>query len=99
MSLALRESADGVLIPVRVQPRASRNAVTGLYQDALRLALTAPPVEGEANQAVVAFLADLLGMPKSRLDIVTGLKGRDKVVLVRGGELAEVTAKLAPYVG
>lgn len=98
MTLQLRAGPDGVFIPLRVQPRASRNKITGLYDGALRLALTAPPVEGEANAAVVTFMAGLLGIPKSRVTLVSGEKGRDKVVLVQGLELGDVAAKLEPYI-
>jgi uncharacterized protein (TIGR00251 family) len=87
-----------VLIPVRVQPRASRNRVAGVQLGALRLALTAPPVDGEANAAAAAFMAGLLGIPKSRLTIASGEKSRDKVLLAEGLTLDEAAAKLAPYV-
>lgn len=98
MDLQLREGPDGALIPLRVQPRASRNKVNGLHAGALRISLTAPPVDGEANAAVTAFVASLLGIPKSRVTIVSGEKGRDKVVLAHGLSREEAAAKLEPYI-
>lgn len=98
LPVALRATADGVLIPVRVQPRASRNRVTGVQLGALRLALTAPPVDGEANAAAIAYLAGLLGIPKSRISIVSGEKGRDKVLLAAGTSIDAVAAALEPHV-
>lgn len=98
LPLALRAAADGVLVPIRVQPRASRNKVSGVQLGALRLALTAPPVDGEANAAAMAFLAGLLGIPKSRVAIVSGEKGRDKVLLAKGLSIDEAAAALAPHV-
>jgi hypothetical protein len=70
--LALQQSGADVLLPVTVQPRASRNAVAGLHGSALKLLLTAPPVEGAANAACLRFLADLLGVSRTRLSIVKG---------------------------
>ena len=73
--LGLRQSGADVLLPVVVQPRASRNAVAGLHGNALKLLLTAPPVEGAANDACLRFLADLLGVSRSRLSIIRGGEG------------------------
>jgi hypothetical protein len=75
---------DGVRFAVRVQPRASRDAVTGVQEGALRVALTAPPVDGEANAALVAFLAKRLGVARRDVTIVQGETGRSKLIEVRG---------------
>lgn len=80
--LGLRQSGADVLLPVVVQPRASRNAVAGLHGNALKLLLTAPPVEGAANDACLRFLADLLGVSRSRLSIIRGEKARWKLVRI-----------------
>jgi uncharacterized protein (TIGR00251 family) len=93
--LPLSERDGAVLIPVRVQPRASREAVTGVHDGALKIALTAPPVEGEANLALVAFLAKQLGVPKRDVQIVQGATGRQKLVAVRGTTVARVRALVA----
>lgn len=82
--LHIREEKEGVFFKVRVQPRASRNQVAGLYEDALKLRLTAPPVDGEANEACRAFLAGLLNVPRSQVEIVSGHTGRSKMIKVLG---------------
>jgi hypothetical protein len=90
--LVLTEREGAVLIPVRVQPRASRDAIAGIHDGALKVALTAPPVEGEANAALVAFLAKKLGVAKRDVEIVQGATGRQKLVAVRGTTMAAVRA-------
>ena len=82
--LALRRKDDALVFAVRVAPRASRDALMGLHGAALKVALTAPPVEGAANQALLKLLAKALGVPKRDVAIVSGHKGRDKQVAVCG---------------
>lgn len=82
--LHIREEKEGVLFKVRVQPRAAKNQVVGLYADALKLRLTAPPVDGEANEACRVFLAGLLKVPRSQVEIVSGHTGRSKMIKVLG---------------
>lgn len=81
--LSLKSHPEGWIVKIQVQPRAAQNAVAGTHGDALKLRLTAPPVEGAANKACVAFLAKQLGLPKSALTIVTGRASRTKQLLVR----------------
>jgi uncharacterized protein (TIGR00251 family) len=69
---------------VKVHPRARRSAVTGRLGDAWKLDLTAPPAEGKANQECVRFLAELMGVPRTRVRVVTGLTSRTKVVEIEG---------------
>jgi uncharacterized protein len=80
--LALQQSGADVLLPVTVQPRASRNAVAGLHGNALKLLLTAPPVEGAANAACLRFLTALLGLSRARLSIIKGMKARQKLICI-----------------
>jgi uncharacterized protein len=80
--LALQQSGTDVLLPVTVQPRASRNAVAGLHGNTLKLLLTAPPVEGAANAACLRFLTDLLGVHRARLSIIRGTKARQKLICI-----------------
>lgn len=75
---------NGVTIAVKVQPRAKKNAITGTVGDALKLALTASPVEGRANEAVVEFFAKLFRVPRSSVTIAAGATSRNKVVRVAG---------------
>lgn len=94
MAFIVRDTAQGAQFALRVQPRASRNAVAGTMGDAIKLAITAPPVDGKANQAVVEFLAELLGVAKSSIAIVSGETGRNKVVAVRGVNAEQVRERL-----
>ena len=88
--LYIREEADGVLFKVRVQPRAAKNQVAGLYENALKLRLTAPPVEGEANEACRSFIAGLLSVPRSQVEVVSGHTSRTKVVKVTGVRVEKI---------
>jgi uncharacterized protein (TIGR00251 family) len=80
--LALQQRGADVLLPVTVQPRASRNAVAGLHGDALKLLLTAPPLEGAANAACLRLLSDLIGVSQGRLSIIRGMKARQKLICI-----------------
>jgi hypothetical protein len=82
MPLNITEKADGLAFKVRVQPRSSQNKVAGLYGDAIKINLTAPPVDNAANKVLSAFLARLLSVPKSSVTILSGHTGRNKLVLV-----------------
>ncbi|MDX9975143.1 MAG: DUF167 domain-containing protein [FCB group bacterium] len=75
---------SGILVTVRVQPRASRNALVVEPDGRIRVALTAPPVEGAANEALRVFLAEVFGVPRASVRVVRGDKSRDKVVSVAG---------------
>jgi uncharacterized protein (TIGR00251 family) len=81
--LALTEKKEGLIVKVAVIPRASRNQAAGLKEDALKIKLTAPPVEGAANKACLQFLAKALGLPKSSLAIASGESSRTKRILIR----------------
>ncbi len=82
-------------LSVRVQPRASRNEVAGLDGETLKIRLTAPPVEGEANAACLKFLAKLLDLAPSRLAIIQGERSRTKVIRITGLTKNEVHARLS----
>jgi uncharacterized protein len=85
---------EGALVPIRVQPRARRNEVMGWQGTTLRVRVTAPPTEGRANEAVIALLADALGVARSSIEIVSGAAGRDKLVRIGPHSLEEVRALL-----
>jgi len=89
-----RAAEPYVTISIRVQPRASRNAVVGWTGDTLNIRLTAPPVEGAANTACLKFLADLLDVPKSQLEFLKGEHSRNKVVQITGLSQEEVYVRL-----
>jgi uncharacterized protein (TIGR00251 family) len=93
--IPLRETTAGVSFKVRVQPRASRTAITGVLGDEiLKIALAAPPVEGRANEALVRFFAELFDVPPSAIEIVSGGQSRNKVVRVAGASIAHVRDRL-----
>jgi uncharacterized protein (TIGR00251 family) len=89
------ESAKGVSFSIKVHPRAHKNAITGTVGDALKLALTAPPVEGKANQAVIEFFADLFQIPRSSVTIASGETSRNKVVRIAGVSKPAAEQRLA----
>jgi len=80
----LEKGKTGFFFKVRVQPGAAANQVAGLYEDAVKLRLTAPPVEGKANEACLAFLARLLSVPRSQVEVVSGHTSRNKIIKVAG---------------
>lgn len=95
MSWVVKAGPDGVAFKVRVVPRAGRSEVAGLQGDALRVRLAAAPVEGAANEECRALLADVLGVSKGRVIIVSGARSREKVVKVLGMDEAALRAALA----
>jgi uncharacterized protein len=84
----IRETAEGVTLSVRAQPGAKKTAITGVYGERaaaqLKIAVHAPPIEGRANEALIAFLADLFSLPRKNVILVSGETNRSKVFLVRG---------------
>jgi hypothetical protein len=91
-----KDVADGCTLSVRVHPGARKNSVTGVHADAVKIALTAPPVDGKANEALIAFLAETLHLPKARVTLVAGAASRAKMVRITGRSAAEVAAALLP---
>lgn len=89
----VQEGPDA-LLAVQVQPRASRNQLVAPSPDRLTLRLTAPPVEGAANAACCAFLAELLDLPRSRVVLARGETSRHKLLRIRNVDAAEVLARL-----
>jgi uncharacterized protein (TIGR00251 family) len=90
-------TGDGVRLRLRIQPRASRTEVAGLHGDSVRIRLSAPPVDGAANDALIQFLATTLGVPTRAVEITAGHGGRQKTVHVRGvGRAAAVEAMGLP---
>jgi uncharacterized protein len=81
-----------VRVRVHVQPRASRNEIVGLHGAALKVRLQAPPVEGAANEALVALIADRLGLPRRAIRVVSGATSRFKTVEIEGTTEAAVRA-------
>lgn len=88
--IELTEQTNAVVFAVRVQPRASRNAVEGEWQGALKVRLTAPPVDDKANAALCVFLAEQLNIPRSAVRILAGERSRNKRVAVRGVTVKQI---------
>lgn len=88
--LRIREQDGAITFEVRVAPRASRNRVIGVHEGALKVALTAPPVDGAANAALRKLLAKALGVAKSEVEILRGDRARIKVLRVHGISASEV---------
>lgn len=80
----MKQESDGVRLRVRVKPRASKSRVVGVREGALEVAVAAPPVDGEANAELVAFLAKALGVGRSSVSVVSGDTSRNKLVRVAG---------------
>lgn len=84
----------GVILHIQVQPRASRSEVYGLIQDRLKIRIAAPPVDGEANDELFRFLSKLLGVPKSRLQLLRGESSKMKDLRIEGITLEFLRQKL-----
>ena len=91
-----RDVADGCTVSVRVHPGARKNAVDGVHAGAVKISLTTPPVDGRANEALIAFVAEMLRIPRGRVNLVSGMTGRTKVLRITGKSAAEVRVALLP---
>jgi uncharacterized protein (TIGR00251 family) len=90
--LLLESYAGGVRFRVQVKPRARKSEIRGVHGGALRVAVAAPPVDGEANDELLRTLGRALSVPRSALEIVSGTSGRSKLIRVRGVSEAQVRA-------
>ena len=99
MEKMLSTDTDGVLVAVRVKPRAPAAKVEGERGGRLLVAVTAPPVDGKANDAVCRLLAKTLGVAGGRVSVVSGERARDKLVRIDGLQLAEVAGTLGINTG
>lgn len=90
-------SGEGIIISLHIQPRASRNEVCGVLDNALKIRLTSPPVDGAANKLCREFIADLFDVSKSHVEIISGETSRQKRVRISGNPelLKEIIARLA----
>ena len=96
----LTRRGDGALsLEVHVKPRSSRERVLGIRDGRLEIALTSPPVDGEANAALVALLARTLGVPRANVRIEHGEQGRRKLLRIEGATLADAAARLGITAG
>jgi len=91
-----RDTPDGCTLSVRVHPGAKRDAVTGLHAGAVKIALNTPPVDGKANEALIAFVAERLNTPRTKIVLISGATSRSKTLRITGKSAAEVQAALSP---
>ena len=87
----------GATFAIRVQPRAARTAITGTVGEALKVSLSAPPLDGRANVAVVEFFSEVLSVPRSAVQVVAGERSRNKIVRIAGCSGAEVQRMLREH--
>jgi uncharacterized protein len=92
--VSIHDTPADAIFSVKIHPRARKNAINGELGDALKLSLTAPPVEGWANEACIEFLANLLKVPRSSVTIASGQSSRTKVIRVIGISADEVRKRL-----
>ena len=98
-TVIVRDTPSGATFQVKVQPRAKKNAITGEVGDALKVSITAPPIEGRANEACIALFAELLKVPRSSVTIAAGLSSRNKVIRLAGLTAERVQSVLKTVIG
>lgn len=84
MSVKITKTSDGIKFSVRVVPKSSRNNISALDENSFKLKITAPPVDGKANEACENFVSDILSVAKSKVKIVSGQKSKSKIIEVKG---------------
>ena len=93
----LRAAIDGVTVAVRAQPGAKKTAIVGVYGEGeLKIAVKAPPIEGRANEALIAFLAETFGLPRKSIELVSGELSRSKVFLLKSVKVSDVLRLIGP---
>jgi uncharacterized protein (TIGR00251 family) len=96
----LHNGQRGSAIAVRVTPRASSNEIVEILDDGtIKVRLAAPPTDNEANEALIEFLSEILGVPKSQLDIVAGSAGRDKLISVVNMDVETAHQRILAHLG
>ena len=92
--IPIHDTPNGASFAIKVQPRAKRNAISGVVGDTLKISLTAPPLEGRANRACTEFLAEVLDIPRSSITIAAGAATRRKMIRIAGMSAEEVRKRL-----
>jgi uncharacterized protein (TIGR00251 family) len=92
--MVIEPHASGTILTVRVVPRSSKNRIDGVVDGALRVRLAAPPVDGAANAELIELLAEICGVPKSRVSILSGERAKQKRLLLSGIDTARVRDRL-----
>jgi uncharacterized protein (TIGR00251 family) len=94
LNVIISENQDGCLLKCWIQPRSSRNSIVGVHGDALKIALTAPPVDGKANKELIKFLAKYFKLPKSDFQIIAGESSRNKTICIKASCKNSIIKKL-----
>jgi uncharacterized protein len=99
--IPIRETPDGATFAIRVQPGAKKTAITGIYGEgksaSVKLSLTAPPIDGRANQAVIEFFSEVFAVPRSQIRLLSGEKSRGKIVCVADLSAVQLQAILRKH--
>ncbi len=93
----LRAQQGGVVLAIKLQPRASSSAIAGVLGNELRVKVTAPPVDAAANEALLRLLANALGVSRGKVELIRGQTSRHKTVLISGMSLEAVALKLSSF--
>lgn len=93
--MKIQDVPGGCTFAIKVHPRARKDAITGEVGDSLKLSLTAPPIDGKANESCLRFFADILEVPRSSVTIAAGQNSRNKVIRVIGRTAEQVRARLS----
>ena len=96
MSRRSGEKKDELIFRIRVRPSASRNEIKGLHGEAFKIDINAPPIRGKANRECIKFLANKLKIPKSDIEIISGLKSNDKLIKIKGISKEKLLKALCP---
>jgi uncharacterized protein len=96
--ITIGDHPEGCVLPVRAQPGARKAKVSGEHNGALKIAVTAPPQDGRANEALVELVADLFQLKRAQVELLSGHTSRDKRVLIRGVTKADLSACIAKLV-
>ena len=86
MQIPFKKTKEGILIEVKVEPRSSKKGIGGLMDNVLKVKLTAPPVDNEANKQLIEIISELLGIRKSSIRIIKGLTSKKKILEIKGIE-------------
>lgn len=98
MSLLIKKCKEGIQFSATIQPRSSKNSISGIHNNTLKIRLTSPPVEGAANRLCVKYLAEFLDISPSRVSIVQGLTGRNKTIKIDGMDESTFLNKIMSFI-
>ncbi len=98
MAFTFKSVDGGIQFAARIQPRSGQNRIAGVHDGALKIHLTAPPVDGAANKACIKFVASAFGVSPSRVELVSGHTGRNKILLIDGLAEREFSEKISQLI-